>query len=85
MRKPKKRKEKLSIYLVKSGIECDVSKAINLENSKPPIEMEMQGLDATLYVKKSPRSHHLHGQSSSQSIRIYQRIYLEVEKLSGLR
>ncbi|GAA0350594.1 hypothetical protein GCM10009092_13740 [Bowmanella denitrificans] len=54
MRTPKKRKEKLSIYLAKPGIECDASKAVNLENSKPPIEMEVQGLEATLYVKKEP-------------------------------
>ncbi len=54
MRKPRPRKEKLSIYLAKSSIECDLSKAINLENSKPPIQMEIQGLEATLYVKKEP-------------------------------
>jgi uncharacterized protein (TIGR04141 family) len=54
MRKPKQRKEKLSIYLAKSGIGCDVSKAINLEKSKPPIAMEVQGVEATLYVKKEP-------------------------------
>jgi uncharacterized protein (TIGR04141 family) len=54
MRKPKPRKEKLSIYLAKSGIGCDVSKAINLENSKPPIGMEVPDLEAILYVKKEP-------------------------------
>lgn len=54
MRKPRQRKEKLSIYLAKPSIECDVSKAINLDKSKPPVEMEVQGLEATLYVKKEP-------------------------------
>lgn len=54
MRKPRPRKEKLSIYLAKSGIEGDLSKAINLENSKPPIQMEIPDLDATLYIKKEP-------------------------------
>lgn len=54
MSKSRQRKEKLSIYLAKSGIECDFSKAINLEKAKPPIEMEVQGIEATLYVKKEP-------------------------------
>lgn len=54
MRKPRRRKEKLSIYLVKPGIEGNLFKVIDLEKSKPPIEMEVQGLEATLYVKKEP-------------------------------
>ncbi|WP_285276252.1 TIGR04141 family sporadically distributed protein [Halopseudomonas bauzanensis] len=54
MRKTKTGKEKLSIYLAKPGIGSDTSKVINLENSKPPIEMEVSGFEATLYVKKEP-------------------------------
>ncbi|EJL6399503.1 TIGR04141 family sporadically distributed protein [Vibrio navarrensis] len=54
MRKQKPRKEKLSIYLVKSGVGSDVTKIINLENSKPPIKMDILDLEATLYVKKEP-------------------------------
>lgn len=54
MRKPKTRKEKLSIYLAKPGVGGDVAKAINLEKSKPAIEMDIPGLEATLYVKKEP-------------------------------
>ncbi|RUO59205.1 TIGR04141 family sporadically distributed protein [Pseudidiomarina marina] len=54
MRKTKTRKEKLSIYLAKRGVGSDASKVINLENSKPPIEMKVQGLETTLYVKKEP-------------------------------
>ncbi|RDE22888.1 sporadically distributed protein, TIGR04141 family [Motiliproteus coralliicola] len=54
MRKPKTRKEKLSIYLAKPGVGSDVAKVINLENSKPPIEMDISGVEATLYVKKEP-------------------------------
>lgn len=53
MRKTKA-KEKLSIYLATSGVGSDASKVISLENSKPPIEMEVQGLETTLYVKKEP-------------------------------
>lgn len=54
MGKPKTRKEKLSIYLTKSGVGSDVSKAIDLEKSKPPIKMEVSDLEVTLYVKKEP-------------------------------
>ncbi|WP_447555582.1 TIGR04141 family sporadically distributed protein [Vreelandella sp. EE22] len=54
MKKTKTRKEKLSIYLAKPSVGSDVSKVIILENSKPPIEMEVPGLEATLYVKKEP-------------------------------
>ena len=54
MRKPKTRKEKLSIYLAKPGVGGDVSKVINLEKSKPAIEMDISGLEAMLYVKKEP-------------------------------
>lgn len=54
MRKPKARKEKLSIYLAKSGVNGDVSKVINLENAKPPVDMDVSGLEGTLYVKKEP-------------------------------
>lgn len=54
MFKPKVRKEKLSIYLVKSSAADDALKFINVENSKPPIEMDVQGFDAILYVKKEP-------------------------------
>lgn len=54
MRERKPRKEKLSIYLAKSSIGYDVSKLIKLESSKLPIELEVSGLEATLYVKKEP-------------------------------
>lgn len=54
MRKPKTRKEKLSIYLAKPSASGDVSKVINLENSKPPVEMDVSGLEGALYVKKEP-------------------------------
>lgn len=54
MRKPKTRKEKLSIYLAKPGLGNDVTKVISLENAKPPIQMDIAGLEATLYVKKEP-------------------------------
>jgi uncharacterized protein (TIGR04141 family) len=54
MSKTKKRKEKLSIYLAKPSVGYDASKVINLENSKPPIEMEVPELEAALYVKKEP-------------------------------
>lgn len=55
MKKPKARKEKLSIYLAKSGVGGDIFKVIHLENSKPPIEMDVSGVMATLYVKKEPQ------------------------------
>ena len=54
MKKQKARKEKLSIYLVKSGLGADISKVIHLESSKSPINMDVSGLDAVLYVKKEP-------------------------------
>ncbi|MCV6624040.1 MAG: TIGR04141 family sporadically distributed protein [Cellvibrionaceae bacterium] len=54
MRRPKTRKEKLSIYLAKSSASGDVSKVINLENTKPSVEMDVPGLEGTLYVKKEP-------------------------------
>ncbi|MCG7978163.1 MAG: TIGR04141 family sporadically distributed protein [Candidatus Thiodiazotropha endolucinida] len=54
MNKPKARKEKLSIYLVKTSAADNISKFINVENSKPPIDMDVSGLKATLYVKKEP-------------------------------
>ncbi|MFC7421856.1 TIGR04141 family sporadically distributed protein [Iodobacter arcticus] len=52
MSKIKKRKEKLSIYLAKTGAEHDISKVIHLEKSIKPIEMDVSGIGATLYVKK---------------------------------
>lgn len=54
MKKPKPRKEKLAIYLVKTSVVDDVSKFIYVESSKPPIEMDVSGLGATLYVKNEP-------------------------------
>ena len=50
----KTRKEKLSIYLVKYGVGENISKVIKLENSKPGIDINISGLEATLYVKKEP-------------------------------
>ena len=54
MTKSKPRKEKLSIYLVKTSASDEVTKFINIENSKPPINMDVTGVEATLYVKKEP-------------------------------
>ncbi len=54
MRKPRTRKEKLSIYLVKTSAADDISKIIDLDKAKQPVEIEIQGLNATLYVKKEP-------------------------------
>ncbi len=52
MKKTKPRKEKLSIYLVKAGLADDASKVINMEKTKPAVEMNISGVEATLYVKK---------------------------------
>lgn len=54
MKKTKTRKEKLSIYLAKPGVGSDASKVINVDNAKPPINMEIAELEASLYVKKEP-------------------------------
>ncbi|MDH7943468.1 TIGR04141 family sporadically distributed protein [Pseudohongiella sp. SYSU M77423] len=54
MSEPKPRKEKLSIYLVKTSLADEISKFINVEISKPPINIELIDVEATLYVKKEP-------------------------------
>ena len=54
MKAPKPRKEKLSIYLAKNTVADDVGKIIKTEKAKPPINIEVQGYEATLYVKKEP-------------------------------
>lgn len=55
MKKPKIRKEKLSIYLVKQALACEVSTFISVDNAKPPMALDVSGAEATLYVKKEPR------------------------------
>ena len=54
MKTPKPRKEKLSIYLVKAGLEDQLAKVIKLEKAKPPIPLGLPELEATLHVKKEP-------------------------------
>jgi uncharacterized protein (TIGR04141 family) len=53
----KERKEKLSIYLAKNPKISD-SDLLKLENSNPPIELDINGLEsAKLYIKKEPPKH----------------------------
>lgn len=56
MAKMKVRKERLSIYLVKNGI--DDHQLLKLENTKPVIFLEVEGFEESrLYVKKEPPLH----------------------------
>lgn len=57
MKQLKERKEKLSIYLVKNKSTSD-NILLNLENSQPPIHLDIAGLeDSKLYIKKLPPEH----------------------------
>lgn len=53
----KERKEKLSIYLAKNPKSVDFD-LLKLENTNPPIELHIPGLEvAKLYIKKEPPKH----------------------------
>ncbi|MGY2361501.1 TIGR04141 family sporadically distributed protein [Pseudomonas azotoformans] len=56
-KKTRERKEKLSIYLAKNGKSDDLE-LLKLENAKPAISLEIQGIEkANLYIKKEPPIH----------------------------
>lgn len=50
------RKEKLTIYLAKNFTGSSEGKIIKLENSKPPLHIEIEGLEARLFVKREKES-----------------------------
>lgn len=54
MKPPKIRKEKLTIYLIKASTSGDRTKILNIEGAKDPIQMNVEGIVVTLYVKKEP-------------------------------
>ena len=49
-----KRKEKLSIYLVRPKYRSDHSQAIKIDYAKSPVVVELADADAVLYVKNDP-------------------------------
>ncbi|MGR3887258.1 TIGR04141 family sporadically distributed protein [Pseudomonas sp. 1152_12] len=56
-KKIRERKEKLSIYLAKSAKSDDLE-LLKLENAKPAIRLEIQGIEnANLYIKREPPIH----------------------------
>lgn len=53
MKKAKKRKEKLTIYLVKDGVTAQ-HRIIDIDKAKEPYKIDIEGSEGTLYVKKDP-------------------------------
>lgn len=51
--KTKPRKERLTIYLVRAGVDSD-ELLVKVENAKPPIDLEIGEVTARLYIKREP-------------------------------
>lgn len=83
MTRIKERKERLSIYLVKSN--APDHDLIKLENAKPVVELPIEGVDGSrLYVKKEPPLRTPSGQIYFWSMIVVLMIFLVVVLRSAL-
>jgi hypothetical protein len=81
MRTVSARREKLSIYLAKTSAYNAPEKIVNIEKAKPPEQIIVPELEATLYVKIEPTNN---GQSSLRTINLFLKDFLAGANPSAL-